>query len=98
MHTIYKEFAQKLKKDLHVEIADGSVFLYFFETNRYIILTEKSFLVQVKKKLDTFGSRNRYNFGSRLPFNIEITQQAVEADMPLEEILKKAEGMLYIFD
>lgn len=98
MHSVYIEFAKKLKKEFAVELQEETLCIYLFETNRYIVLSDANISDLVQKRLEKFGVKNFFEYGSRLPFELNVTAEKIEHSLRAEEVLKNAEGMLYTFD
>lgn len=95
MHGIYVNFAKCLKKEFAQEIAEGKMFIYLFETNRYVIVADRSIGESVDSKLENFGKNNFFDYGSSLPFNLKLAKDAIEKRRSVREIIGSSEGLLY---
>lgn len=98
MHTIYTELARYLKREFEEEVEGRMLFIFLFETNRYIFLADKKVGKAVEKKLEAFGKKYSYEYGSRLALELNCLKEEIAHATPTTDVAENAEGMLYTFD
>ena len=97
MHSAYSNLAKFLKKEFEEEVASKKLSIYLFETNRYIFLAHPKYVESIESKIDNFGHKYSFEYGSTLSFEMETTKVFFEKTDSLDMIMEKAEGMLYTF-
>lgn len=98
MHAVYDNLAKHLKKGFAGELKNEQLFVYLFETNRYIIIVEKDFEQTINAKLENFGKEHIFNYGSSLQFCLNIEKNDLDKRASVKELLENAEGMLYTIE
>lgn len=98
MHTVYKELAKNIKKEFAEVIENQLLSIYLFETNRYILLADKSIVEDVYKRLKGFGAKYNFQYGSGLSFDLNIAKEEIVRSRSASDVLENAEGVLYTFD
>lgn len=98
MHLIYENLAKHLKKEFQAEVDEGLLFIYLFETNRYIILSSDSISLDIEKRLAGFGNKYAYEYGSRFPMTLSVVKENLELQESLNSTIEKIEALLYYFD
>ncbi|MGE4418660.1 MAG: response regulator transcription factor [Sulfurimonas sp.] len=95
MHTVYDNLAKHIKKEFAQELQNGHLFVYLFETNRYIMIVEKDFEQAIDAKLENFGKEHIFDYGSSLPLHLSIEKDDLDKRASVKDLLENAEGMLY---
>lgn len=95
MHTIYETLALSLKEAFMSEVKNKNLFIFLFETNRYIFIAKKD--INFSKYLDNFGMKYSYNFGSSVAFGLEYVKESIDSDAYIPNILERSEKLLYSF-
>ncbi len=98
MHTVYKELAKNIKKEFVEAIEKQLLSIYLFETNRYILLADESIVEDVYERLNRFGAKYNFEYGSRLSFDLNIAKEQITQSRSASDVFENAEGMLYTFD
>lgn len=98
MHTIYHDFARSIKKEFIDAVEKKMLSIYLFETNRYVFLADSCIVEDIEKKLQVFGTKYHFEYGSRLSFNLNIVKEEMAHNRSATDVFKNAEGMLYTFD
>ncbi len=98
MHTVYGNLAKHIKKEFAQELQNGHLFVYLFETNRYIMIVEKDFEQTIDAKLENFGKEHIFDYGSSFPLHLNIEKDDLDKRAPVKDLLENAEGMLYTLE
>lgn len=95
MHSIYEVLALSFKEEFMSEFKSQNLFVFLFETNRYIFIAKKT--VAFSKRLDNFGIKYSYNFGNPVSLRLEYAQEPIESDAYISSIIEISEKLLYSF-
>lgn len=98
MNLVYGELAKYLKNDFQEEVALNKMNIYFFDRNRYVFLVNEKIKKKIKEKIESFGNRYSYSFGSTMPLFLNFVSEKLDKDASLNQLMENTEGMLYLFD
>lgn len=94
--NINRNFSLSIEKEFHQYIKKEEVYIYFFNTNRYILIANTEMNTQVSDRLKNFGEKYRCPKGRKLHYNLNYIVENIKKDLPIKEIINNTGAMLYM--
>ena len=89
-----------IKKEFSMMIDQRDVYIYFFATNRYILIAKENenenIYNKVINKLKRFGNNYKWESGSSIGFHLDYISENLNKEMLKKEIIDNTDAMLYM--
>ena len=100
MSSINNKVAMDIKKEFSMMIDQRDVYIYFFATNRYILIAKENenenIYDKVINKLKRFGNNYKWESGSSIGFHLDYISENLNKEMLKKEIIDNTDAMLYM--